>query len=90
MVPQGVLLAPGRGVAGVHIEIEIPPLLAIDRLDAERARSRGLAVLDAAGVILLVLHRSALLHDLAELVAGSVVDDLDGVTRAERDQLRQI
>jgi hypothetical protein len=66
-------------VAGVHIEIEIPPFLVVDRLDAERARSRGLAVLDAAGVILLVLHRGALLHDLSELIAGSVVDDLDGV-----------
>ena len=84
MVPQGVLLAPGGRVAGVHIEIEIPPLLVVDRLDAERACRRRLAVLDAGGVVLLVLHRSALLHDLAELVAGSVVDDLDGVTRAER------
>jgi hypothetical protein len=55
-IPQGVLLAPGRRVAGVHIEVEIPPFLVVDRLDAEGARSRGLAVLDAGGVVLLVLY----------------------------------
>ena len=56
----------------------------VDRLDAEGTRSRCLAVLDAAGVVLLVLHRGALLYDLAQFVAGSVVHDLDRVTRAKR------
>ncbi len=90
MIPQGVLFAPGRGVARIHVEVEVAPLLVVNRLDAERTRRRGLAVLDAAGVILLVLHRGACLHDLAQLVARGIVHDLDRIACAERDQLRQI
>ncbi len=90
VIPQGVLFAPGRRVAGVYAEVEVAPFFVVDGFDAEGACGRRLAVLDAGGVVLLVLHRGALLHNLAQLVAGSVVDDLDGIACAEPDQLRQI
>ena len=76
---KGILSAPGRRVAGVHIQVEVAPFRVVDRFDAEGASRRCLAVLDASGVVLLVLHRSTLLDDLAELVAGSIVHELDGI-----------
>ncbi|WP_373550641.1 hypothetical protein [Haliscomenobacter sp.] len=87
VVFETVLLAPGDGIGGINIGVVVAAFGVVHAFHPFGTRAR-LAVFNAAWEIVLdVLYGSSCFGGFAQFVASSVVEELDGVASAERDQL---
>ncbi len=89
MIPETVLLAPGDGIGGIYIGIVVAAFSVVHTFYPFGTRAR-LAVFNAARkIILYVLNGAAYFGGFAQFIASSIVEELDGIASAERDQLRK-
>ena len=78
MVFEGVFLAPVHGIAYLHIQVVVAPFGVVHRFYAFAACAY-FSVFQSTCVVLLVLYRSAYLHDLSQLHTRGIIDELNTI-----------